>query len=39
MKITQDVRDYAAGLNDPTLNPLPEERSVSKMKAQAEWPR
>src|SRR5437879_4207523 len=25
MKITQDVRDYAATLNDPALNPHPEE--------------
>jgi phosphomethylpyrimidine synthase len=35
MKITQDVRDYAATLNDPTLNPHPEERSVSKDEAEA----
>jgi phosphomethylpyrimidine synthase len=34
MKITQDVRDYAATLNDPTLNPHPEERSVSKDEAE-----
>jgi phosphomethylpyrimidine synthase len=35
MKITQDVRDYAATLNDPALNPHPEERSVSKDEAEA----
>ena len=36
MKITQDVRDYAATLNDPTLNPRPEEArsAVSKDEAQ-----
>ena len=37
MKITQDVRDYAATLNDPSFNPHPEEtrRAVSKDEAQA----
>jgi phosphomethylpyrimidine synthase len=37
MKITQDVRDYAAGLNDPALNPHPEEprSGVSKDEAEA----
>jgi phosphomethylpyrimidine synthase len=37
MKITQDVRDYAATLNDPTLNPHPEEArsAVSKDEAEA----
>jgi phosphomethylpyrimidine synthase len=37
MKITQDVRDYAKGLNDPTLNPHPEEArsAVSKDEAEA----
>jgi len=35
MKITQDVRDYAATLNDPILNPHPGERSVSKDEAEA----
>ena len=36
MKITQDVRDYAATLNDP-LNPHPEEArsAVSKDEAEA----
>jgi hypothetical protein len=33
--ITQDVRDYAATLNDPSLNPHPEERSASKDEAEA----
>jgi phosphomethylpyrimidine synthase len=32
MKITQDVRDYAAGLNDP-LNPHPEEPAEALAKA------
>jgi len=39
MKITQDVRDYAATLNDPALNPRPEEGAqapVSKDEAAAE---
>jgi phosphomethylpyrimidine synthase len=37
MKITRDVRDYAATLNDPSLNPHPEEaqRAVSKDEAEA----
>src|SRR5438552_1949742 len=38
MKITQDVRDYAKTLNDPTLNPHPEEGArapVSKDEAEA----
>jgi len=37
MKITQDVRDYAATLNDPTFNPHPEEArsAVSKDEAEA----
>ncbi len=42
MKITQDVRDYAKTLNDPALNPHPEEpvgaltrASVSKDEAEA----
>jgi phosphomethylpyrimidine synthase len=37
MKITQDVRDYAATLNDPALNPHPEEPAqagVSKDEAE-----
>ena len=37
MKITQDVRDYAKGLNDPTFNPHPEEGArapVSKDEAE-----
>src|SRR5690349_14824121 len=33
MKITQDVRDYAATLNDPTLNPRPEEPAGASAKA------
>jgi phosphomethylpyrimidine synthase len=32
MKITQDVRDYAATLNDPALNPHPEEPGVALAK-------
>jgi phosphomethylpyrimidine synthase len=33
MKITQDVRDYAATLNDPALNPHPEEGAEALAKA------
>jgi len=33
MKITQDVRDYAATLNDPALNPHPEEPAEALAKA------
>jgi phosphomethylpyrimidine synthase len=36
MKITQDVRDYAATLNDPTLNPHPEEARSAVSKDEAE---
>ena len=38
MKITQDVRDYAATLNDPSFGPHPEEGAkapVSKDEAEA----
>jgi phosphomethylpyrimidine synthase len=33
MKITQDVRDYAATLNDPALNPHPEEAPTGPREA------
>ncbi len=36
MKITQDVRDYAATLNDPSLNPHPEEARSAVSKDEAE---
>jgi len=36
MKITQDVRDYAAKLNDPALNPCPEEARSAVSKDETE---